>query len=180
MEVGTNFDSLGHAVTTMMIWSLRRKLAVFWHLSQLLEVHSAQFSSAQLSWVRRYHLCTSSTAPPRAALTAGRQVAFILFETCCIPPSFGAEKSPDPSWKYVMIIALARLQFCRLSKRQRAFAAAALCAGKCPRGNGQIDSRGFRVKAKLATKRSWIGARVRGSRSPSLHVAVERILKSIF
>ena len=44
MEVGTNFDSLGHAVTTMMIWSLRRKLAVFWHLSQLLEVHSAQHS----------------------------------------------------------------------------------------------------------------------------------------
>ena len=29
-----------------------------------------------------------------------------------------------------MIIALARLQFCRL-----------LSAGKCPRGNGQIDSR---------------------------------------
>ena len=56
--------TLGHAVTPMMIWSLRRKLAVFWHLSQLLEVHSAQL--ALLSCCRRL----SCSAAAAAALVA--------------------------------------------------------------------------------------------------------------
>ena len=65
-----------------------------------------------------------------------------------------------------MIIALARLQFCRL-----------LSAGKCPRGNGQIDSRvssrARSSKARVATKRSWIGARVRTEGAGVRHCTVQ-------
>ena len=129
MEVGTNFDSWPCRDSND---DMKSETKIGGVLAPLTATGSPLSSVSPAQLLPPPELQRRRPSPPRRySPHCRRQVAFILFETCCsIPPSFGAEKSPDPSWKYVMIIALARLQFCRL-----------LSAGKCPRGNGQIDSR---------------------------------------
>ena len=63
-----------------------------------------------------------------------------------------------------MIIALARLQFCRLSLVAHSLARSlARSAGKCPRGNGQIDSREAQSKRELLQNDLGLGLEFEGA-----------------
>ena len=163
--------TLGHAVTPMMIWSLRRKLAVFWHLSQLLEVHSAQL--ALLSCCRRLS-CSAAAHRRRGVSRRTAAVRLHLFSSKLLQHST-IIWSRKKSWPLLEICH----DYC---PSKAAILSAALCwemsKRKWPNWLAS-SSRARSSKARVATKRSWIGARVRTEGAGVRHCTVQWIINHI-